>query len=45
MASTDGAEPEQPKERFSVQAARLIVALAVVAALALLVYWLLGQSR
>ena len=27
------------------QAARLIVALAVVAALALLVYWLLGQSR
>ena len=44
-ASTDGAEPEEAKERFSVQAARLIVALAVVAALALLVYWLLGQSR
>ena len=44
-ASTDGAEPEPPKERFSVQAARLVVALAVVAALALLVYWLLGQSR
>ena len=39
------AEPEPPKERFSVQAARLVVALAVVAALALLVYWLLGQSR
>jgi serine/threonine protein phosphatase PrpC len=38
-------EPEPPKERFSVQAARLIIALAVVAALALLVYWLLGQSR
>ena len=38
-------EPEPPKERFSVQAARLVVALAVVAALALLVYWLLGQSR
>jgi PPM family protein phosphatase len=36
---------EQPKERFSVQAARLVVALAVVAAMALLVYWLLGQSR
>jgi PPM family protein phosphatase len=37
--------PEEPKERFSVQAARLIVALAVVAAMAFLVYWLLGQSR
>ncbi len=37
--------PEEPKERFSVRAARLIVALAVVAAMALLVYWLLGQSR
>jgi hypothetical protein len=30
---------------LTVQAARLIVALAVVAALAVLVYWLLGQSR
>jgi PPM family protein phosphatase len=39
------AEPELPKERFSVRAARLVVALAIVAALALLVYWLLGQSR
>ncbi len=38
-------EPEPPKERFSVQAARLVVALAVVAAMGLLVYWLLGQSR
>jgi PPM family protein phosphatase len=38
-------EPEPSKERFSVRAARLIVALAIVAALALLVYWLLGQSR
>jgi protein phosphatase len=38
-------EPEPPKERFSVRAARLLIALAVVAALALLVYWLLGQSR
>jgi PPM family protein phosphatase len=45
VGSTDGAEPEPPKERFSVQAARLVVALGVVAALALLVYWLLGQSR
>jgi serine/threonine protein phosphatase PrpC len=38
------AEPEPSKERVSVQAARLVVALAVVAALALLVYWLFGQS-
>ena len=50
-AMTDGSAaspptaPEAPKERFSVQAARLAIALAVVAALALLVYWLLGQSR
>jgi protein phosphatase len=50
-AMTDGSAPpsptapEAPKERFSVQAARLVIALAVVAALALLVYWLLGQSR
>ena len=40
----DGSEPEPSKERVSVQAARLVVALAVVAALALLVYWLFGQS-
>ncbi|TMK77035.1 MAG: Stp1/IreP family PP2C-type Ser/Thr phosphatase [Actinobacteria bacterium] len=39
------AEPEPPKERFGVRAARLVIALAFVAALALLVYWLLGQSR
>jgi PPM family protein phosphatase len=38
-------EPEAPKERLSVQAARVIVGLAVVAGLALLVYWLLGQSQ
>jgi len=38
-------EPEQPKERLSVQAARMVIALAVVAALALLVYWLFGQSQ
>ncbi|MEP6909760.1 MAG: Stp1/IreP family PP2C-type Ser/Thr phosphatase [Actinomycetota bacterium] len=49
LAERDGPSPatalEEPKERFSVQAARLLVALAVVAGLTLLVYWLLGQSR
>jgi len=49
QAMTDGSSAatvsEAPKERFSVRAARLLIALAVVAALALLVYWLLGQSR
>ena len=39
------AEPEEPKERLSVQAARAVVGLAVVVGLALLVYWLLGQSQ
>jgi PPM family protein phosphatase len=39
------AEPEEPKERLSVQAARVILSLAVVAGLALLVWWLLGQSQ
>ena len=43
--STETGPDEPPKERFGVRAARLVVALAVVAALALLVYWLLGQSR
>jgi PPM family protein phosphatase len=38
-------EPEEPKERLSVQAARVVVSLAVVAGMALLVYWLLGQSQ
>jgi serine/threonine protein phosphatase PrpC len=38
-------EPEEPKERLSVQAARVILSLAVVAGLALLVWWLLGQSQ
>ena len=38
-------EPEEPKQRLSVQAARFVVGLAVVAGLALLVYWLLGQSQ
>jgi len=36
---------ESPQEHFGVRAARLVVALAIVAALALLVYWLLGQSQ
>ena len=44
-AVADEAEPEPPKEHVSVRTARLVVALAVVAALTLLVYWLLGQSR
>jgi serine/threonine protein phosphatase PrpC len=39
------AEPEPRKEHFGVRAARLVIALAIVAALALLVYWLLGQSQ
>jgi PPM family protein phosphatase len=38
-------EPEPPKERFAVLAARLVIALGIVAALGLLVYWLLGQSQ
>jgi hypothetical protein len=38
-------EPEEPKERLIVQAARVVASLAVVAGLALLVYWLLGQSQ
>jgi protein phosphatase len=38
-------EKEEPKERLSVQAARVVIGLAVVAGLALLVYWLLGQSQ
>jgi serine/threonine protein phosphatase PrpC len=39
------AKPEEPKQRLSIQAARVIVSLAVVVGLALLVYWLLGQSQ
>ena len=39
------AEPEEPKQRLSVQAARVVVSLAVVVGLALLVWWLLGQSQ
>ena len=39
------APPEVPRERFGVQVARVLVALAIIAALGLLVYWLLGQSQ
>jgi protein phosphatase len=45
LAAPTEPEQEEPKERLTVQAARMVVALAVVAALALLVYWLLGQSQ
>jgi serine/threonine protein phosphatase PrpC len=52
-ASTDGAsgagelaeEEREPKPHIGVQAARMIIALAVVAGLLLLVYWLFGQSQ
>jgi PPM family protein phosphatase len=37
--------PPEPGERLSVQAARVVVSLAVIAALVLLVYWLFGQSQ
>jgi protein phosphatase len=45
-AAAIAAEPrhKQPHERISVQAARVVVGLAVVAGLALLVWWLFGQS-
>jgi serine/threonine protein phosphatase PrpC len=45
MAAKIEPEPEEPKQRLSVQAARIVVSLAVVAGLALLVWWLLGQSQ
>ena len=45
LAAEAETEPEEPKERLSVQAARVILSLAVVAGLALLVWWLLGQSQ
>jgi PPM family protein phosphatase len=45
LARTEPQQPEEPKERLSVQAARVVVALALVAGLALLVWWLLGQSQ
>jgi PPM family protein phosphatase len=37
--------PPEPKPHFGVQAARMVIALAVVAGLVLLVIWLLGQSQ
>ncbi len=39
------AEPPEPKPHLGVQAARMVIALAVVAGLLLLVIWLLGQSQ
>jgi PPM family protein phosphatase len=36
---------EEPKPHFGVQAARMVIALAVIAGLLLLVYWLFGQSQ
>jgi PPM family protein phosphatase len=42
---TTEAAPEEPKEPLIAQAARVVASLAVVAGLALLVYWLLGQSQ
>jgi serine/threonine protein phosphatase PrpC len=44
-AEIEPEEEPEPKERLTVLAARLIVSLAVVGALGLLVYWLLGQSQ
>jgi hypothetical protein len=35
----------EPKQHLGVQAARMVIALAVVAGLLLLVIWLLGQSQ
>jgi hypothetical protein len=53
MRQTDGVtragavdeEEREPKPHIGVQAARMIVALAVIAGLLLLVYWLFGQSQ
>ena len=53
VGQTDGAarsgavdeEEREPKPHLGVQAARMIIALAVVAGLLLLVYWLFGQSQ
>jgi protein phosphatase len=44
-ARTEPEEPAEPKPGLTAQAARVIVSLAVVAGLALLVWWLLGQSQ
>src|SRR5262245_53504114 len=43
-AAEEEPEPE-PRPHFGVQAARMVIALAVVAGLLLLVYWLFGQSQ
>jgi hypothetical protein len=49
--SADGApgpfarEEREPKPHFGVQAARIVIALAVIAGLLLLVIWLFGQSQ
>jgi serine/threonine protein phosphatase PrpC len=44
-ASAGAVPEEEPKQHLGVQAARMVIALAVVAALLLLVYWLFGQSQ
>src|SRR5512133_2493241 len=45
MVQARQAEPPEPKPHLGVQAARIVIALAVVAGLLLLVIWLLGQSQ
>ena len=45
MVAARQAEPPEPKQHLGVQAARMVIALAVVAGLLLLVIWLLGQSQ
>jgi len=45
MIQARHAEPPEPKPHLGVQAARMVIALAVVAGLFLLVIWLLGQSQ
>ena len=45
MVAARQPEPPEPKPHLGVQAARMVIALAVVAALLLLVIWLLGQSQ
>jgi protein phosphatase len=45
LAAEVAAEEPEPKERLIVQAIRVVASLAVVAGLALLVWWLLGQSQ
>jgi protein phosphatase len=45
MGMGQAPEAAEPKPHFGVQAARMVIALAVVAGLLLLVIWLLGQSQ